>query len=70
MLIPEHIKTEILNHAQATEPKEACGFVVSRYQDSELIYLLCENEAVDPVNYFEIDADDFVRAELQGEIVE
>lgn len=69
MKIPDHLKTEILSHAKATEPQEACGFVVSRYQDSELIYLPCENVAVDPANYFEIDADDFVRAELQGEIV-
>ncbi|MDH2923801.1 proteasome lid subunit RPN8/RPN11 [Nicoletella semolina] len=69
MKIPDHLKTEILSHAKATVPQEACGFVVSRYQDSELIYLPCENVALDPVNYFDIDADDFVQAELQGEIV-
>lgn len=69
MKIPDELKQQILNHCKTAEPQEACGFVVSGYRTGELVYLPCENVAVDPVNYFEIDADAFVRAELQGEIV-
>lgn len=69
MIIPDKLKTDIFSHAKATAPQEACGFVICTYQSNELIYVPCDNIAYDPVNYFEIEADDFIRAELQGEII-
>lgn len=69
MKIPINLKNEILSHAKTAVPQEACGFVISDYKTSQLHYLPCENSATDPVNFFEIDPDDFVRAEIQGEIV-
>lgn len=69
MKIPDELKQQILHHSKTAAPQEACGFVISDYRKNELIYVPCENVAVDPVNHFEIDVDDFVQAELQGEIV-
>lgn len=69
MNIPEQLKQTILTHAKTAVPYEACGFVISAYQTGDWIYQPCENIADDPVHFFEIDANEFVKAELQGEII-
>lgn len=66
MIIPDKLKKEILSHAKSTEPQECCGFVV--FKDG-FSYIPCENISHDPVNFFEISADDFLLAEERGVIV-
>ena len=66
MKIPDYLKTEIITHAKSTEPQECCGFVV--FKDG-FSYIPCENISHDPVNFFEISADDFLLAEERGVIV-
>ena len=66
MIIPDKLKKEILSHAKSTEPQECCGFVV--FKDG-FSYIPCENISHDPVNFFEISADDFILAEERGAIV-
>lgn len=68
-MIEARLKSEILTYCQTAVPYEACGFVILRYQTNEPVFLPCENMAADPENYFEIAPDDFVRTELQGEII-
>lgn len=69
MKIDSQLKKEIMAHAKQSEPQESCGFVVSEYMYGDLSYFPCENIASDPVNYFEISPDDFIRAEELGRIV-
>lgn len=66
MIIPDKLKKEILSHAKSTAPQECCGFVV--FKDG-FSYIPCENISHDPVNFFEISADDFILAEERGDIV-
>lgn len=60
MKIDEELKQQILNHAKQCEPQESCGFVV--FEGQNIIYLPCDNIADDPVNYFEISPDDWLKA--------
>lgn len=68
MNISNNLKPEIIAHCKAAEPDEACGFVVLGYAGKRQ-FVACENVAADPLNFFEIAPDDFVRAEQLGEIV-
>lgn len=61
------LEEKIIYHAKRSEPQESCGFVVSKA--GELSYFPCENVADDPINNFEMSADDWIRAESMGEIV-
>lgn len=63
----DELKQQILTHAKQTEPHECCGFVVSC--DGQLHYLACENVAVQPIDYFEIDPNEYLKAHLMGDIV-
>lgn len=69
MKIDDRLRKKILAHASECKPHECCGFVVSSHIDGQVLYLPSENIADDTINYFEIDPDDFVKAELIGEIV-
>lgn len=69
MKIDDRLRKEILAHASECKPHECCGFVVSSHIDGQVFYLPSENIADDTINYFEMDPDDFVKAELMGEIV-
>lgn len=66
-MIDFELKQAILAHATRCHPQESCGFVLSVRGD--LYYYPCTNVASDPVNFFEIAPEEFIRAEEQGEIV-
>lgn len=63
----EMLRNTILKHCKTAEPNEACGFVV--FDGCENHYLPCDNVAADPLRFFEISTDDFLRAEEMGSIV-
>jgi len=63
------LKKDILNHANQCHPQESCGFVVADHMDGIPFYLPCKNIADDPIHYFEISADDFLKTEELGEII-
>ena len=67
MKIPDELKQQILTHAKAASPQEACGLVV--LNEGELHYLPCQNIAATPTQFFEISPEDFISAEASGEIV-
>lgn len=69
MNIPELLKKEILTYCKTVAPNEACGFVILDYQQNDPVFLPCENIASDPEQYFEIAPDEFIQAELKGEII-
>lgn len=59
--------TTILEHARASAPTECCGLIVKKGDEHR--YWPARNVAVDPVNHFEIDADDWIDAENAGEVI-
>lgn len=61
------LKAEIIAYSKAEEPREMCGFVVLR--GGEKIFMPCENVAKDKEEHFEIDPDDYLRAEESGEVL-
>lgn len=60
-------ESAILAHARRCAPAESCGFVV-RTPEGER-YLPCVNISAEPEAYFRIAPEDWLRAEMQGEIV-
>jgi cell wall-associated NlpC family hydrolase len=61
------IEQQILHHAAAEAPLECCGLAVSI--EGQLRYLPCKNIADCPELNFEISPDDWLRAQLQGDIL-
>jgi proteasome lid subunit RPN8/RPN11 len=57
------MKTQILNHAKQCGLAECCGFVIDNKT-----YLPCKNISPTSTETFEIAPDDWIQAELQGEI--
>ena len=67
MTLPPSIKEQILQHAQAEQPKECCGggcVVKGRRR-----YFPCRNLAATPDEHFVMDPLDYAEAEDQGEVV-
>lgn len=65
----KNVEQHILDHASQVAPQECCGFVVAQHSNGELYYFPCDNIAADPINFFEIHADDWIHAMALGEIV-
>ncbi|HBD7864953.1 TPA: phage tail protein, partial [Escherichia coli] len=59
--------SNILAHARRCAPAESCGFVV-RTPEGER-YFPCVNISGEPEDYFRMSPEDWLRAEMQGEIV-
>ncbi|HHX8047782.1 TPA: C40 family peptidase, partial [Escherichia coli] len=57
----------ILAHARRCAPAESCGFVVSTPERER--YFPCVNISGEPEAYFRMAPEDWLRAEMQGEIV-
>ena len=60
-------ESAILAHARRCAPAESCGFVISTPEGSQ--YQPCVNISAEPEAYFRIAPEDWLRAEMQGEIV-
>ncbi|CEK08792.1 C40 family peptidase [Escherichia coli] len=60
-------ESAILAHARRCAPAESCGFVV-RTPEGER-YIPCVNISAEPEAYFRIAPEDWLWAEMQGEIV-
>ncbi|WMN26810.1 tail fiber component K [Escherichia coli] len=60
-------ESAILAHARRCVPAESCGLVV-RTPEGER-YIPCVNISAEPEAYFRIAPEDWLRAEMQGEIV-
>ena len=59
--------SNILAHARRCAPAESCGFVITTTEGER--YLPCVNISAAPEAYFRIAPEDWLRAEMQGEIV-
>ena len=55
MVIPERVRRELLEHARAEEPNEACGLILLRDATAER-YVPGRNAAASPYR-FELDVD-------------
>ncbi|ENH27834.1 hypothetical protein ECP03048163_4820 [Escherichia coli P0304816.3] len=60
-------ESAILAHARRCAPAESCGFVV-RTPEGER-YFPCVNISGEPEAYFRMSPEDWLQAEMQGEIV-
>ncbi|HHV0246285.1 TPA: C40 family peptidase, partial [Escherichia coli] len=60
-------ESAILAHALRCAPAESCGFVV-RAPEGER-YFPCVNISGEPEDYFRMAPEDWLQAEMQGEIV-
>ncbi|MCC9216850.1 C40 family peptidase [Escherichia coli] len=60
-------ESAILAHARRCAPAESCGFVV-RTPEGER-YFPCVNISGEPEDYFRMSPEDWLQAEMQGEIV-
>ena len=60
-------ESAILAHARRCAPAESCGFVVSTPEGER--YFPCVNISGEPEAYFRMSPEDWLRAEMQGEIV-
>ncbi|WP_149017379.1 C40 family peptidase, partial [Escherichia coli] len=60
-------ESAILAHARRCAPAESCGFVISTPEGEW--YIPCVNISAEPEAYFRIAPEDWLRAEMQGEIV-
>ena len=67
MTLPPSIKEQILQHAQAEQPKECCGVVC--VVKGRRRYFPCRNLAATPDEHFVMDPLDYAEAEDQGEVV-
>lgn len=67
MTLPPTIKEQILQHAQAEQPKECCGVVC--VVKGRRRYFPCRNLAATPDEHFVMDPLDYAEAEDQGEVV-
>lgn len=62
--IPEEVISAIKEHAEDSQPMEACGVVIIKR--GRMMYTPCRNMAEDPKEQFEMDLTDIIRAEDSG----
>ncbi|EFH2687396.1 phage tail protein [Escherichia coli] len=60
-------ESAILAHARRCAPAESCGFVVRTPEEER--YFPCVNISGEPEAYFRMSPEDWLSAEMQGEIV-
>ncbi|EIG6039429.1 phage tail protein, partial [Escherichia coli] len=60
-------ESAILAHARRCAPAESCGFVISTPEGER--YQPCVNISAEPEAYFRITPEDWLQAQMQGEIV-
>ncbi len=60
-------ESAILVHARRCAPAESCGFVIGTPEGER--YQPCVNISAEPEAYFRIAPEDWLQAEMQGEIV-
>ncbi|MDD9095453.1 C40 family peptidase [Escherichia coli] len=60
-------ESAILAHARRCAPAESCGFVVRAPEEER--YFPCVNISGEPEEYFRMAPEDWLQAEMQGEIV-
>ncbi|MGK4277346.1 C40 family peptidase, partial [Escherichia coli] len=60
-------ESAILAHARRCAPAESCGFVVRTPEEES--YFPCVNISGEPEAYFRMSPEDWLQAEMQGEIV-
>ena len=58
---------DALEHAIKEDPRESCGLLLVK--KGKEVYFPCKNLAFEPTDQFIIDADCWVKAEDQGEII-
>jgi len=67
MKLTETLETEILEHAQAEDPRECCGLIA--VVKGRRRYFPCQNIAATPSEHFVLSGVDYAQVEDQGEIV-
>lgn len=65
--ISDEIKNEFSSIAIKSSPQESCGLI--SISDAKYSFTSCKNKAENPVKNFEIDAKDYLKASLKGEVV-
>ena len=58
---------QALHHAKTSLPDESCGLVID--VDNKYEYYPCKNIAIDGVDSFTIDPEDWAKAEEKGTVV-
>ena len=67
MKLSETLEAQILEHAQAEDPRECCGLIA--VVKGRRRYFPCRNIATTPDEHFVLSGEDYARVEDQGEIV-
>jgi proteasome lid subunit RPN8/RPN11 len=67
MKLTETLEAQILEHAQAEDPRECCGLIA--VVKGRRRYFPCQNIATTPDEHFVLSGEDYERVEDQGEIV-
>jgi proteasome lid subunit RPN8/RPN11 len=67
MKLTETLEAQILEHAQAEDPRECCGLIA--VVKGRRRYFPCQNIAATPDEHFVLSGEDYAEVEDQGEIV-
>ena len=67
MKLTETLEAQILEHAQAEDPRECCGLIA--VVKGRRRYFPCRNIAATPDEHFVLSGEDYAQVEDQGEIV-
>ena len=67
MKLTETLEAQILQHAQAEDPRECCGLIA--VVKGRRRYFPCRNIAATPDEHFVLSGEDYAQVEDQGEIV-
>lgn len=66
-MIRDKLVQQIREHVAAEYPREACGLIVQAGRSQR--YKRCRNVHPDPLNHFQISAEDFAAAEDGGDVL-